>query len=172
MRLCSGPQREGGLGDGHRIPVACQGARADSDRDNVFLRALLFCPPSRVWGGEGSCQVSADGDPTTRSRDRSGHSAVRGNWEEAMPQPETTLVGGEFKYSGLAIASRFGCQHRVTASCHEEDFTRQNSRWCSRRHYFRHLCCYRKQQAKLSMRSRGNSAFVSCLSAPADHMLL
>lgn len=56
--------------------------------------------------------MSADGDPTARSRDRSGHSAVQGNWKKVVPQPETTLAGEEFiyKYNGLVAASRFGCR--------------------------------------------------------------
>ena len=171
--MCSSawaPQQEGGIGEGHGNPIACEGAWADSAGNNMFLRAPLFCPPSSVWGGKGRHQVSADGDPITRSRSRSGHSAVHGNWKKVMPQPVTTLVGEEFiyKYNGLVIASRFGCQCSVTASCHGEDFIQQNSQWHSFRHYFRHLCCYRKQQVKLSMQSKGNSAFASCSSAPAD----
>lgn len=56
----------------------------------------------------------------------------------------------------------------VTASCRGEDFIQQSSQWHSLRCYFRHLCCGRRQQAKLRVQSRGNSAFVSCCSAAAD----
>lgn len=58
--------------------------------------------------------MSADGDPTVRSRDWSGHSAVQGNWKKVVPQPETTLAVEEFiyKYNGLLAASWFGCQCR------------------------------------------------------------